>query len=423
MKAADRAAREIVHGLLRRATGGRVEVADDLGTSTLGDPTARLTARVQVADPLAYAWTLRGSTGWGEGFVDRLWDTDDLVSLTRIAARNLASLDRWRRRLHPVAGPLQRAAGVVPRNTRRGARENISVHYDLGNELFEAFLDERLLYSCAFFPEPGATLEEAQLAKLERICVGLRLSPDDHLLEIGTGWGALAIHAASKFGCRVTTTTISREQFDYARRRVAEAGLEDRVTVLARDYRDLEGSYDKLVSIEMIEAVGWQYFKGFFAKCSSLLTADGLMFLQAIVIVDGSYELEKASRSFTNKHIFPGGCLPSQALITGLVATATDMRTTWIDDISAHYAETLKEWRSRFNAAAARLEPLGYDDRFRRLWNFYLATSEAGFRERRIRDLQMLFAKPRSPRRDEPSAASASIATRATEPDRAMAHA
>ncbi len=394
MRARDRAAREAMHHLLSRIRGGRIELADALGRRRFGEPDASLVASVDVRDPRAYTWTLRGSTGWGEGYVDGLWESDDLVPLARIGCRNLSAADRWRRRLHPVLGRLQRAIDLVPRNTRPGARRNISAHYDRGNQLFEAFLDERLIYSCAYFPSPEATLEEAQLAKLDRICSRLRLGADDHLLEIGTGWGGLAIHAASEYGCRVTTTTISREQLEHARRRVDDEGLADRVTVIDRDYRELEGKYDKLASIEMIEAVGWQYFERFFTKCASLLRPNGLMFLQAIVIGDASYELEKAARSFSNKHIFPGGCLPSLGLIAKLVATATDMRTAWFEDISAHYAETLRIWRARFNDARARLEPLGYDERFARLWNFYLATSEAGFRERRIRDLQMLFAKP-----------------------------
>jgi cyclopropane-fatty-acyl-phospholipid synthase len=396
MRTRDRAARELLHRLLKAIRGGRIELVDQLGATDFGPSDAPLTATVDVRDPCAYSWSLRGSTGWGEGYVDGLWDTDNLVSLTRIAARNLGAADRWRRRLHPVVGRLQRTIDLVPRNTRPGARENISSHYDLGNELFEAFLDDRLMYSCAYFPSPAASLDEAQVAKLERICSRLRLGPDDHLLEIGTGWGGLAIHAATEYGCRVTTTTISGEQLEYARRRVAERGLSDRVEVIDSDYRDLEGTYDKLASIEMIEAVGWQYFEEFFSKCGRLLRPDGLMFLQAIVIVDGSYELEKAARSFANKHIFPGGCLPSLELIARLIATVTDMRVTWLEDLSAHYAETLSAWRRRFAEAWPRLEPRGYDERFRRLWNFYLATSEGGFRERRIRDLQMLMAKPRA---------------------------
>jgi cyclopropane-fatty-acyl-phospholipid synthase len=283
---------------------------------------------------------------------------------------------------------------VVPENTRTGARKNISAHYDLGNDLFASFLDERMMYSCAYFPNEGASLEEAQLAKLNRICDRLRLNRDSHLLEIGSGWGGLALHAAREHGCRVTTTTISRAQHDLACQRVREAGLENRVTVLLEDYRDLRGSYDRLVSVEMIEAVGWQYFDDFFRHCDQLLAPDGLMLLQAITIDDGIYEAEKGARSFANTHVFPGGCLPSIETIADSVGRVTSMRQIWLDDITAHYPPTLAAWRERFLGAWERLRAHGYDERFRRLWDFYLSSSEAGFRERRIGDVQALFAKP-----------------------------
>jgi cyclopropane-fatty-acyl-phospholipid synthase len=384
-----------VLGLLGRLHGGRLEIAEGSERHRFGPEDSDLHARVEVHDPRAWTWTLRGSTGWGEGYVDGLWTTDDLVSLARIAARDLPALDRWRRRAQPLLGTLQRAASLVPRNSRTGARRNISAHYDLGNRLFESFLDRRLVYSCAVFTDEKTSLDDAQLAKLERACEWLDLGADDHLLEIGTGWGALAIHAATTRGCRVTTTTISREQHDYAAARVRDLDLEDRVEVLMVDYRDLTGRYDKLASIEMIEAVGWQYFDDYFAACSRLLAPDGAMFLQAIVTDDEVYELEKAHRSFTNKHVFPGGCLPSERLIAELTATRTDMRIARSADISASYAITLACWRGRFADAWPSLRTLGYDERFRRLWSFYLASSEAGFRERRIRDLELLLAKPR----------------------------
>jgi cyclopropane-fatty-acyl-phospholipid synthase len=289
--------------------------------------------------------------------------------------------------------PFQRLTTLKMLNTRSGARSNISRHYDLGNEMFELFLDhETMMYSAANFEHPGQTLEEAQHNRLELICERLELSNRDHLLEIGTGWGGLAIHAATTRGCRVTTTTISNEQHDLATTRVREAGLADRIDVLLTDYRDLTGVYDKLVSIEMIEAVGWQYFPTFFEKCAELTRSGGSVFLQAIVIDDDAYELEKASRSFANTHVFPGGCLPSELLIERLGAdNALPVRSC--DDITASYSRTLELWRERFNAAAPRLHELGYDDRFDRLWNFYLAFSEAGFRERRIRDLQIVLAR------------------------------
>ena len=386
-------ARRGLFRLLSGIRGGRIEIDEGSRRFGFGPPEARLRATARVADPRAYSWALRGSTGLGEGFVDGLWTTDDLVALVRIACRNLAPLDRWRGRLHAVVGPLQRALSLVPRNTRAGATRHIAAHYDLGDVLFEGFLDSGLNYSCAYFERPDASLEEAQLAKLERICGRLKLAAGDHLLEIGTGWGGLALHAAGEHGARVTTTTISRAQHAYASRRVREEGLDDRVEVLLCDYRDLQGRYDKLVSIEMIEAVGWQYFETFFAKCADLLRPGGRMLLQAIVISDALYEAEKASRTFANKHIFPGGCLPSRRLISQLAA-ASGTPVAWWDDITSHYPPTLAAWRRRFEDAWPRLEPLGYDQRFRRLWNFYLASSEAGFRESRIGDIQALLAKP-----------------------------
>ncbi len=283
---------------------------------------------------------------------------------------------------------------MSPRTPVVGARRNISAHYDLGNDLFAAFLDERMMYSCAYFPSEGASLEEAQLAKLERICGQLELGPSNHLLEIGSGWGGLAVHAARHHGCRVTTTTISREQHELARRRVAEAGLEDRVTVLLKDYRDLRGRYDRLVSVEMIEAVGWQYFDEFFRRCDALLQPGGLMLLQAITIDDDLYEVEKGIRSFANTYVFPGGCLPSKRTIADCVARVTSMAQVWSDDITVHYPPTLSAWRERFMSAWGRLRQRGYDESFRRLWDFYLSSSEAGFREGRIGDVQLLFAKP-----------------------------
>jgi cyclopropane-fatty-acyl-phospholipid synthase len=385
-------ARRALFMVLRRLRAGRIEIVEGKRTYAFGPLGSELTARVKVHDPRAYRWVLRGSTGLGEGYIERLWSSDDLVTLIRIGARAMPTLDRVRRPFRLPLLAAQRLVRMVPRNTRAGAARNISAHYDLGNELFTAFLGERMQYSSARFDDPKATLEDAQLAKLERICEALDLGPDDHLLEIGTGWGGLAIHAATTRGCRVTTTTISREQHAYATELVHEAGLADRVDVLFTDYRDLKGHYDKLVSIEMIEAVGWQYFNVFFEKCSALLRPGGLFFLQAIVMADEAYELEKASRTFANTHVFPGGCLPSEGLIKRLGA-ASALPVESVDDITASYARTLELWRARFNDAFPRLRSLGYDDRFARLWNFYLGSSEAGFRERRIRDLQIVLAK------------------------------
>jgi cyclopropane-fatty-acyl-phospholipid synthase len=390
----DAATRAGVGAVLGRVRNGRIDVVEGARERSYGPADADLRATVTVNDPAAWRGPLRGSVGLGEGYVEGLWETDDLVALIQIAARELRQMDGLRGAIARPRGLWHRVRHLVPENTRPRARRNISAHYDLGNDLFAAFLDERMMYSCAYFPDRAASLEEAQLAKLDRICDRLRLGPENHLLEIGTGWGGMAIHAARRSGCRVTTTTISRAQYELAARRVREAGLEDQVTVLLQDYRDLDGRYDRLVSVEMIEAVGWQYFDDYFRRCDQLLTDDGLMLLQAITIDDRIYEIEKAARSFANTHVFPGGCLPSQGLIADCLARVTSMKQVWIDDITAHYPPTLAEWRERFFAAWVRLRARGYDERFRRLWDFYLSSSEAGFRERRIGDVQALFAKP-----------------------------
>ncbi len=390
----DALSRTAVGTVLGRVSAGRIEVVEDDRVRLYGPADSDLRATVRIHDPAAWRGPLRGSVGLGETYVDGLWETDDLVALIRIAARELRELDGLRGAVARPRGALHRLRRLVPENTRRGARENISAHYDLGNDLFAAFLDQRMMYSCAYFPSDDASLEAAQEAKLDRIVERLRLGPENHLLEIGTGWGGMAIHAARRSGCRVTTTTISREQHELASRRVREAGLEDRVTVLLEDYRDLEGRYDRLVSVEMIEAVGWQYFDEYFRRCDELLSDDGAMLLQAITIGDRIYEVEKAAKSFANTHVFPGGCLPSEGLIAGCLQRVTNMRQVWIDDITAHYPPTLASWRERFFGAWERLRGQGYDERFRRLWDFYLSSSEAGFRERRIGDIQALFAKP-----------------------------
>jgi cyclopropane-fatty-acyl-phospholipid synthase len=392
----DRLARRIVLRLLAGLRGGELEIVERGTSIRLGELVEgrELRAVVQVRSPRVYPQLLRGSVGLCESYLQGLWECEDLVALTRIGAINAVGLDRLRRLLSPLLVPVQRGLGWLARNTPGRARRRIAAHYDLGNELFALFLDRTMMYSCAVFERPGATLEEASVAKLERVCEKLALSPSDHVLEIGTGWGGFAVHAAGRYGCRVTTATISREQHAYACRRVREAGLEDRVTVLLQDYRELSGTYDKLVSIEMIEAVGWQYFQTFFRRCSELLREDGVMLLQAITIDDRAYEVEKGGRSFINTYIFPGGCLPSMEVIRRSVARASDLRVAHLEDITSHYATTLERWRERFLAAAERVAELGYDERFRRLWELYLSWCEGGFRERRIQDVQVLLAKP-----------------------------
>ena len=351
-------------------------------------------ATMHLHSPMVWPALLRGSRGLAESYAAGQWDSPDLVAVIRLAARNAVILDRVRALTAPLWIPGQRVRAHLNRHTRRRSRRDIAAHYDLGNELFERMLDPTMMYSCALFERDGMTLEEGSVAKLERVCERLEIGPEDRVLEIGTGWGGFAIHAAGTRGCHVTTTTISREQHDYTVERVRRAGLSDRVTVLMRDYRDLRGKYDKLVSIEMIEAVGWQHIGTFFAKCAELLTARGAMLLQAITIDDRAYEVEKASKSFIKTYIFPGGCLPSMEVIVRNVARRTDLQAVGLEDITASYVETLRRWRHNFAARSAELAELGYDEAFRRMWTLYLSYCEAGFAERRICDVQLLLAKP-----------------------------
>jgi len=384
-------ARFVSGALLDQLREGRLVVAGDgRRRRRFGPSDAELSAIVRLHDERFWRALPRGSLALAEAYMDGSWDCDDLVTLVRIGAREIPRIDRWRRPFLPA----RRALTRLPRNTRSAARRHIAAHYDLGNDLFRLFLDETMTYSCAVFESPDMTLREAQEAKLDRVCRKLELTPDDHVVEIGSGWGSFALHAAGRYRCRVTTTTISREQHAVATERVREAGLEDRVGVLLVDYRDLRGRFDKLVSIEMIEAVGWQYFDLFFRRCSELLRPDGLMLLQAITIDDRAYTLEKATRSFIKQLIFPSGCLPSVEVIRRCAARATDMRMLDTEDITHHYPETLRRWRENFIRAEARAGQMGYDRRFRRLWELYFAWCEGGFRERRIGDVQALLAKP-----------------------------
>jgi len=385
-------ARRIVSGVLARIGTGQLVVVEDGERRVFGSGVP--TATVHVNSPRLWPMLARGGRGMAESYMAGLWETDDLTAVIRIAALNVHSLDDVRRRLAPVWAPYQRLRGALRSNTPTRSRRDISAHYDIGNDLFALMLDPTMMYSGALFEREGMTLEEASRAKLERACARLDLGPDDHVLEIGTGWGGFAVHAAATRGCRVTTTTISREQRDHAVARVRAAGLEDRVTVLLDDYRELTGTYDKLVSIEMIEAVGWKDFGTFFARCSELLRPEGAMFLQAITIDDRAYQVEKGSKTFIRTYIFPNGCLPSLEVIARCVARRTDMGTVDLEDITPHYVETLRRWRANFDAAGDRVAELGYDERFRRLWRLYLSYCEAGFAERRIGLVQMVLAKP-----------------------------
>jgi cyclopropane-fatty-acyl-phospholipid synthase len=392
----DGPARALVRALLRLTRHGALTICDAGGERRFGVAGPGMPAvRVTVHDCRFYRALLRGSLGVSDAYTERWFDCDDLPELVRLAALHMPALDRWRRAARPLVALPQALHGRSKRNTPRRARRQIAAHYDLGNDLFSLMLDETMTYSCAFFDDGATSLLDAQVAKLERICRKLDLKPSDRVLEIGGGWGGFAIHAAARYGCRVTTTTISAEQHRLAAQRIRAAGVEHLVTLLLVDYRDLEGTFDKLVSIEMIEAVGWQYLDTFFKRCAALLTPEGAMLLQAITIDERAYHVEKAKRSFANTHVFPGGCLPSLRAISRSVARVTDLRPVALEDLTAHYVRTLRCWRENFLAQRERVRALGYDGPFQRRWELYLAYCEGGFGGGRIGNVQLLLGKPR----------------------------
>ena len=387
-------ARALLHRLLKKLRHGRITLIDDTDRHNFGsDPALHCT--ITIRDPRAYVSILSGgSVGAGESYIDGFWETDRLTDLVRIIARNQALLQDMEQQSSSLARLLRRVGHFWRRNNRSGSKNNIIAHYDLGNELYAAFLDQAMMYSSAIYPAPDSTLEEAARYKLDRICRRLQLGPRDHVLEIGSGWGGFAIHAAAHYGCRVTTTTISEAQYEEAKRRINAAGLTERITLLRQDYRDLQGSYDKLVSIEMIEAVGDRYLPEFFKKCMSLLRPDGVMLLQAITIRDQQYEEYLGDVDFIQKHIFPGGCLAANSRMLDVLSRSTDLVVRGIEDFGFDYARTLRDWRTRFHTAFTGLKEYGYDERFRRLWEFYLCYCEGGFLERTISVVQLVADRP-----------------------------
>lgn len=366
-----------------------------LTIASLGDKNDELQATVNILDPSAYPrLLLGGSIASGETFTDKLWDTPDLTSVIRVFARNLPTLDKWENRFKWLSMPLSKLKHIANNNSLTQAKKNIGAHYDLGNRLYTKFLDDSMMYSSAVYPDPNASLAEAQQHKLKTICDKLQLKESDHLLEIGTGWGGLAVYAAKNYGCKVTTTTISEEQYAWAEQWVKKEQLESQITLLKKDYRLLEGEYDKLVSIEMIEAVGKKYLASFFDKCSSLLKSNGLMVLQSITIDDRRYDSYADSVDFIQKHIFPGGFLPSQYAINKHVKKYTDFSIRDVHDIGLDYAQTLKHWFEDFSKQKNALHQDGYDERFMRMWQYYLNYCEGGFLERVISTAQVVLAKP-----------------------------
>ncbi|WP_455204613.1 class I SAM-dependent methyltransferase [Kaarinaea lacus] len=392
-------ARKLVFKQLKSLEYGQIVLHEGGEQYRFGDLATdfSVSANIHVHKPHFYAeLAFGGSIGAGESYMMGHWSTDSLTDVVRIMVRNMDVLDGMESGFASIATPVRKALHWLQRNTREGSRKNISAHYDIGNDLFELMLDPTMMYSCGIFPDENTSMEQASRAKLKRICEKLNLSPDDHVIEIGTGWGGFAIYAAQHYGCQVTTTTISRQQYKLAQQRIKKLGLQDKITVLLQDYRDLDGQYDKLVSIEMIEAVGHAFYDTFFNKCSQLLKPNGVMLLQAITIADQRYEQAKRSVDFIQRYIFPGSCIPSNTTILSSVSKASDMRLFHHEDIGFHYATTLRKWREAFFANIARVKALGYNEQFIRMWDFYLSYCEGGFQERAISDVHMLFTKPLS---------------------------
>jgi len=406
----DRLARRQVLSRLERVAEGTITLKEGERASTFGEAAApgAIQAEATVRDPRFYSdVAFAGAIGAGEAYIRGYWDSANLTDVVRVLLKNRHVLENLETGMARLTRPLQKAFHWLHENSRRGSRRNIAAHYDIGNRFFELWLDRNMMYSSAVFERPDMTLEEASDAKLDRICRKLDLGPEDRVLEIGTGWGGFAIYAARHYGCHVTTTTISREQYELARRRVVEAGLEDRITLLLEDYRDLpqvvNGRFDKIVSIEMIEAVGHRYYGRFFDTCSRLLERDGLMCLQSITIADQRYAGALKSVDFIQRYIFPGGCLPSLTVLAESLTGHSDMRIVHSEDIGPHYATTLACWRERFVGQLDAVRRLGYSEEFIRLWKYYLSYCEGAFIERAIGNVQLLVAKPFNRREPYPA--------------------
>jgi cyclopropane-fatty-acyl-phospholipid synthase len=397
-----RLARTLLLGQLRKIRYGRLRLIDGTLHESFGSvsPDAPFDVTIRVRSARFYSDVVfAGTVGAGEAYINGHWHCDDLTGLVRLMVVNRELMNDVDSGLSRVSAPLLKMAHWLNRNDKSGSRRNVSAHYDLGNRFFELFLDETMAYSCGIFETPQTTLREASTAKFDAVCSKLALRPGQRLVEIGTGWGGFAIHAAQHYGCHVTTTTISREQYELSRERVARLGLEGRITLLLEDYRDLSGEYDALVSIEMIEAVGHHFLDTYFRKCASLLKPAGAMLLQAITIRDQFYAQARREVDFIKRFIFPGSFIPSVSAIAASLARVTDLKVYHLEDIGPHYAHTLRLWRERFMARQHDVRAQGYPESFVRMWEYYLAYCEGGFEERQLGDVQMLLTKPRARRK------------------------
>ena len=353
-------------------------------------------AVIRVSNPEFYVRVLKGgSIAAAEAYMDGWWDSPDLTALTELMARNLAALDKIEAQSSVITRAANKLGHWLKRNSIVRAKQNIEAHYDLGNDLYRTFLDERMLYSSALYLNTSDSLEQAQVQKMDRLCQQLKLTADDHVIEIGTGWGAMAIYMAQTYGCRVTTTTISEQQYEYAKHKIEQLGLSGRITLLKQDYRVLEGTFDKLVSIEMIEAVGKAYLHSYLTQCQKLLKPGGLMAIQAITIADQRYDYYSNNVDFIQKYIFPGGFLPSITALTSMATRSTDFVVRDLFDIGQDYAQTLADWRQRFESSLTQVRELGYDERFIRMWRYYLCYCEGGFKAQTISTIHLTLQRAR----------------------------
>lgn len=386
---------KVMYSVLRRVTKGCLNVTFGDETQTFGDPTSHLQAAVEIYHPAVFRHMVtRGSIGVAEDYIENLWATSDLTRVVQFFCVNQEALDELESKLGVITQISYYAKKMMRRNSVDQAKKNILAHYDLGNHLYRRFLDTNMQYSSAIYPDENADLGTAQTHKMQTICERLELSESDHVVEIGTGWGGLAIYMAQQYGCKVTTTTISDAQHEYVENKLRALKLEDQVTLLKQDYRSLEGKYDKLVSIEMIEAVGHEYLDQFFTKCGKLLKEDGLMLIQAITIADQRYDHYRKSVDFIQTYIFPGGCLPSVQRMTDSISRQSNLIVHQLSDIGLHYAKTLADWREKFLEAWPELQREGFDNRFKRLWLYYLCYCEGGFLERATSTVHLVARKP-----------------------------
>ena len=386
--------RKLVLNKFNNMKHGYIHIKDTQKEYKIGNDKSDLRVNLEITSDEFYVLIGSGGLmGASEAYALGLWKVDDLVKLIQIMVRNKDLMDNIDSGLSSIIKPINKWIHYRRQNTLIGSKKNIVAHYDLSNEFYSLWLDRTMTYSCGIFKNNTTTMEEASIEKLDRICKKLNLSKDDSVLEIGTGWGSFAIHAAKNYGCKITTTTISDAQYNFAKNRIEEEGLQDKITLLNKDYRLLEGQYDKIASIEMIEAVGHKNVKTYFRKVSSLLKDNGLFAMQGITYNDQNFDVYKNSVDFINKYIFPGSCLISVSQVSEIIKKNTSMLFVDLEDITSHYATTLRIWRENFFKQLPKIKELGFSDSFINLWEFYFVYCEAGFIEKNIGDYQFVFSK------------------------------